>query len=439
MTKRAPLILAALLLTAIACAVPTTPSAPTEEGGVGAATTTPEAHGPTDAAPPTETSEPLPPASVDVSRIVYSDSGNVWALEEDGTTHQLTSDGGASDVFISDDGARVAYVWRSAPDAHGELRAVNADGSGGATVLLTAAQLDAFYPIGEGVVGTDISMIAFIPGTHRMVFNTYAIPEFIGFMRHDDLWIIDADTAGLTSLRPGGEGGDFFLAPDGSQMALITPTSVSMINTDGTNHRPDLITFPWVITYSEFLFTPLASWNPDSSMLVAVIPSEDPLVDTVSGSIWTIPADTGPASLMATIPGNFYFHFWRSPAVSPDLSWVAFTRRVGADDEDLILAHTDGTGEVVYATGEVDWAGWSPDSTHFAYRFGEPSGLMIGALGEAPLPVGPGTGLRWVNDTEHLYLAGSAGAWTLTRGSIGGSPEALVSPAGDFVSYDFTP
>jgi hypothetical protein len=415
MNQRAHFILGAVLLAAIACALPTTPTTPTA------------------------TSEPLPPTSAALPRIVYTDAGNVWALEEDGTSHQLTSDGGASDVFISDDGARVVYVWRSAPGAHGELRVVNGDGSGGAAVLLTAAQLDAFYPIAEGTVGTDTSMIAFVPGTHRVIFNTYAIPEFMGFMRHDDLWVIDADTAELISLRPGGEGGDFFITPDGSQMALITPTSVSMINTDGTNHRPDLITFPWVITYSEFLFTPLASWNADSSMVAAVIPSEDPLADTISGSIWTIPADTGPATLVATISGNFYFHFWRNPAVSPDMSWVAFTRRVGADDEDLILAHTDGTGEVVYATGEVDWAGWSPDSTHFAYRFGEPSGMTVGALGGAPVPLGPGIDFRWMNDTEFLYLAGSAGAWTLTRGSIGGSTEALVSPAGDFIAYDFAP
>jgi hypothetical protein len=121
------------------------------------------------------------------------------------------------------------------------------------------------------------------------------------------------------------------------------------------------------------------------------------------------------------------------------MSWVAFTRRVGADDEDLILAHTDGTGEVVYATGEVDWAGWSPDSAHFAYQSGEPMSMTVGAPGGAPVPLGPGTDFRWMNDAVFLYLAGGVGAWTLTRGSIGGSSEALVSPAGDFIAYGFAP
>jgi hypothetical protein len=65
--------------------------------------------------------------------------------------------------------------------------------------------------------------------------------------------------------------------------------------------------------------------------------------------------------------------------------------------------------------------------------------MMIGALGGAPVPLGPGTDFRWMNDTVFLYLAGSGGEWTLTRGSIGGSSEALVSPVGDFIAYDFAP
>jgi hypothetical protein len=361
----------------------------------------------------------------------------VWVLEEDGTSHQLTADGVASEVLISDDGARIAYMRRPAPDFHGELWAIDADGSAALT-LLTAAQLDAFYPVGGGSLGTDIAQVAFIPGTHRLIFNTYLIPEAVGFSKHDDLWIVDADTGVLTSMLPAGEGGDFLVSPDGTRTAVITSTSLGMINLDGTNHRQDLVTYPWVITYSEFLFYPLGVWTADSAVLGATVPSEDPLVDSVSGTLWSVPAEGGPATALATIPGNFYFHFWRHSALSPDLSRAAFSRRVAADDEDLILVGSDGTGEVVYATGEFDWQGWSPDSTHFAYSFGSPSSLMIGAVGEAPVSIGPGTDFRWRSETEYFFLAGSAGAWTLTRGTIGGSPEALVSPAGDSAAYDFT-
>ena len=437
MNRHLRLVLLATLLAALACSFPSSPGAPSESASLGEPTLTPKAPGLGETEPPA-TEAPLPPVVEPVFRIVYTDAGNVWVLEQDGSSHQLTTDGMASDVLISSDGARIAYLLRAAPDFHGELRAINADGSA-AGVLLTAAQLDAFYPIGEGSVGTDISQIAFIPGTHQLIFNTYLIPEAVGFTKHDDLWIIDADTAVLTSLLPAGEGGDFLVSPDGMTTAVITPTSLGMIDLDGTNHRQDLITYPWVITYSEFLFYPRGVWTADSTALGATIPSEDPLIDSVSGTLWRVPAGSGPASGLATIPGNFYFHFWQHSALSPDLGRVAFSRRAGVDDEDLILAQTDGTGQVIYATGEWDWEGWSPDSTHFAYSFGSPSSLMIGAAGGPPMPLAPGTDFLWIDNMEYLFLAGSAGSWILVRGTIGGAPpQALVSPAGDFVSYDFT-
>jgi len=437
MNRHLRLVLLATLLAALACSFPSTPGAPSESAPLGEPSLSPEAPGPGETEPPA-TEVPLPPVVEPVFRIVYTDAGNVWVLEQEGSSHQLTTDGMASDVLISGDGARIAYMLRAAPDFHGELRAINADGSA-AGVLLTAAQIDAFYPIGEGSIGTDISQIAFIPGTHQLIFNTYLIPEAVGFTKHDDLWMIDADTADLATLLPAGEGGDFLVSPDGMRTAVITPTSLGMIDLDGTNHRQDLITYPWVITYSEFLFYPLGVWTEDSTALGATIPSEDPLIDSLSGTLWRVPAEGGPASALATIPGNFYFHFWQHSALSPDLSRVAFSRRAGVDDEDLIIAASDGTGEVIYTTGEFDWHGWSPDSTHFAYSFGSPSSLMIGTVGEAPIPIGPGTDFGWLGETTFIYLAGSMGSWTLTRGMIGGAPpQALVSPAGDFISYDFT-
>jgi hypothetical protein len=36
-----------------------------------------------------------------------------------------------------------------------------------------------------------------------------------------------------------------------------------------------------------------------------------------------------------------------------------------------------------------------------------------------------------------LCLSGSMGAWTLMIGQIGGGFNAIASPAGDFIDYDF--
>ena len=384
---------------------------------------------------PVVSAEPPEP----VLRIVYTDGGNVWLIEGDGPAVQVTSSGGAERVLISGDGEKIAFLWRAAPEGRSELRAVNADGTG-ETTLLTAGQLDALYPPAENILGTDISAIDFIPGTHTLVFNTYAIPEFIGLMMHDDLLTVDADTGVMGTLLAGGSGGDFAVSPDGSQIAVVTSTSIALINSDGSGLRPNLVTFPMVITYSEFLFYPLVVWSPDSSALGAAIPSNDPLIPTPSGSMWRIPADGSPATLVGTISGHFYFSFWRNSALSPNLNRVAFTRPTATVNVDeLYIANADGSDELAYVDGITNWQGWAPDSSHFVYSdSGTPASLILGEVGTMAWSLGPGTDVRWISDSEFLFVSGTHGAYALSRGDLGGATTALAYPAGNNVWFDFT-
>src|SRR3990170_333871 len=124
MNRHLRLVLLATLLAALACSFPSTPGAPSESAPLGEPSLSPEAPGPGETEPPA-TEVPLPPVVEPVFRIVYTNAGNVWVLEQDGSSHQLTADGMASDVLISSDGARIAYLLRAAPDFHGELRAIN--------------------------------------------------------------------------------------------------------------------------------------------------------------------------------------------------------------------------------------------------------------------------------------------------------------------------
>jgi hypothetical protein len=61
--------------------------------------------------------------------------------------------------------------------------------------------------------------------------------------------------------------------------------------------------------------------------------------------------------------------------------------------------------------------------------------LYLGNLLGEPEPLGSGTGLRWVNASEYLYLAGVPGSWTLTLADLDGNrmPLALISNG----VYDF--
>ncbi len=441
--KRPTLLILALLLAGLACSLPGRPVTPTGDvvatQVARALTATAEAvsHAVpvTPVIPTVAPTAPLPP----ILRIAYTDAGNIWLIEGDEPPVQLTTSGTASDLRISSDGQRIAFLSRSTPEAHGELRVVNSDGTG-ETILLTAANLDLLHPIVEGTVGTDISDFDFLPGTHTILFNTYAIPEFIGLMKYDDLISINADSGAWVTLLPAGTGGDFTLSPDGTRVAVVTPTTISILDLAANELRSDLVTYEMVTTYSEFLYYVQPVWAVDSSALGVAIPSGDPLSPTRSGTIWRIPADGSPATAMGTIAGDFYFPFFNGePSISVDSSRVAFTRDTPTPNvSELYFSSADGTGEVAFTSGSIAWYGWAPDSVHFVYSFSSPSEMILGEIGAVPLPIGPGTDLRWISGTEFLYIAGRYGeTWTLTRGDISGGRTALASPVGYNVWYDF--
>jgi hypothetical protein len=368
-----------------------------------------------------------------VLRIVYTNSGDVWLIEESNPPIQLSSVGSVDQVLISSDGMKVAFTRRTTFNSPAEIHSINIDGSGEA-VILTPAQLNAIVPLGD-FLHNDLANIAFVPGTHKLMFNTRAIPEGPGLIKHDNILLLDADTGVVTTLFPPGEGGDFSLSPDGIQLAIILPSSISLVNIDGTNLRPLLVEYIPVMTYSEFQYYAQPVWMADSSALGVAIPSEDFLNPNASGTVWHLSSQGGSAMNVGTISGDFYFS---QPLLSPDLLRVAFWRDTATlNIHDLYLANPDGSAQTVYATGELQWLGWAPDSTHFVYAFGGSMNLQLGVVGGAPTAIGSCNDLRWIDHISFLCLSGNLGSWTLMKGEIGGVLVPFVSPAGDFVSFDF--
>jgi hypothetical protein len=397
---------------------------------------------PLETAPPAaESPEPAPTEAPCVMAasltIAYTNGGNVWFIEGTNPPIQLTSGGNADDVSISDDGQRVAFTTYDNMTGNTELRVVHSDGTG-ETVLLSQAQLDALYPLGDALHNL-LHRRAFMPCTHNLLFNTRATFEGPGLATHDNVLLIDVDSATLTTLLNPGDGGDFTVSPDHAQIAISRPDSISLVNADGTNLRPDLLTITPVITYSEYMWSPYLRWAPGSAAVGLAMPSEDPFAPGISGTIWRIPADGSPPVALATIAGEFFFTQTRYTAISPDFAKVAFERDTATPNiMELYIANVDGTGETLYDTGNISWWNWNPDSTNFVYRT-DTGDLRLGRLGAGPMTLGNGTNLRWVNTTRYLYLTGSYGSWTLKLGTLGGADTTLASPAGDFVAYDFAP
>jgi hypothetical protein len=389
---------------------------------------------PTAAATSPPTAAP-PTALPIVHRTAYIDDGDVWQITPGDPPQKISSSGDAVEVKISDDGQRVVFVRYQSDANTYQIWAVNADGEGEG-VLLDQAALDALHPLG-GALHIIPHQLEFLPDSHYMLMNTQGTFEGPGQALYEDLLRLHADTGAVTELLPPEQGGTFSISPDGTQVALVQPTSVSLANSDGTNRRADLVTFESIITYSEFLYHPPAVWAPDSSAVGIVIPSHDPLAEETSGTVWRIPADGTPATSLATIEGEFYFtQMGEGGLISPDLSKVVFRRETSPNVYDLYRANSDGSGETVYDLGDVRWMGWSPDSGHFVYVKGA-NDIYLGRIGTPPLMLGTGTDLRWITPTRYVYLSGTYGAWTLVRGELGAGDTALVSPSGEFVAYDF--
>jgi len=437
--RRTFAIAAVLLLSILACRLPTASELEdvAEQVEATLSAVPPEATVVTEA-PDTEPPVVITPEGPAPLRVVYTSGGNVWLWEEGLAPQQLTSSGSASRVLISSDGLRVAFLRQVDPTGtgHTELRAVNADGTG-ETTLLSAAALDALYPPAESIVGTDVSQLAFIPGTHDLLFNTYRIPEFIGFSKPDDLYRINADSGTLTMVLAAGSGGNFVISPDGSQIALTTASSAGLADIDGTNVRAGLVTYPHVITYSEYLFYPTPVWAPDSSAAGIALPSEDPLSPSTSGTTWIMPADGGPATSLGTITAMFFFPFMEHPSLSPSHARVAYARETGTPNvRDLFIAEPSGASETLVATGEIGWAGWSPDGTHFLYTVGGPFALHLGTVGGSGAPIATGDDPRWISPSEFLFLERSGTTATLYRLAIGGSPTTIGTLSGDPFSFN---
>ena len=372
-------------------------------------------------------------------RIAYTDDGNVWAIEGDDPPTQLTFDGGADRVLLSSDKSKIVFTRKPVEFLDSELRTINFDGSED-TLLLSVEELNSLYPMEEGMAGFEIGMMAFIPETHDVLFNIFILFDGPGLIKKDDLLRIDTDSANLTTILSEGEGGDFAISPNGLQIAVVQPESIGLINHDGSNHFPDLLAYPAVMTYSEFRYYAQPVWAPDSSALGVAIPSPDPLGDAPFGTMWRIPLNGDPAINVGNVEGDFYFtQVFANPGLSPTLDRVVFIRNHLDDLRELHIANLDGSEEILYVEGRVNWQGWSPQGSRFTFSLAEPLNVFLGEEGNAPEALLRGNSIHWISDSEFYYLTGSRGDWELLRGGIGGRTIPIVRPAGDFISFDVVP
>jgi hypothetical protein len=317
-------------------------------------------------------------------RIAYIFDQKLWFWDK-GISNSLVEVGvDYYAVDLSSDGELLAYKKA------GGLWAIHSDGTNEG--LLVGE--DYFKPETPGPTTTRVNSFAWVKGTHQLLFNT-AESEFESEgnfppMGNDDLYIVEADRPEIKIVVPPGQGGSFFVSPDGKKIAVSTPTSISVMDFDG-GHWTTLLTFPVVYTYSEVWYYPDLFWSPDSHALAVSIPAHDPMTEqNPLLTIWYLPVNGEPARQITQIPDSMRSATRASVGFSPDLAYLVYTLEACQDPEAAYEVHffkMDGSADQIYGCVSLPRISWAPDGRHFFFRkdvvhLGELGGKAVSLPGQ---------------------------------------------------------
>lgn len=449
-------ILSLSLVVAFGCSVFTGPAAPETPEGDRVATAVAQtlAANPTivevTAPPAAPTTTPTTPAAeptlpapggaiIESLSIAYLDaSRNLWIWREGEPARQLTTSGDIQGVHLSPDGQWLAFT-RSAMLPQESLWVMRADGSGERVVLDEAGFED--MPRLSGAITSQAFYFAWLPGSATLAFNTMPVFDGPGLMLNDDLWLANAETGELRQLLAPGSGGMFYPSPDGTQIVLVTPSTISLINTDGSNRRDSVLTYERVSTYSEYAYYAAPQWSADSSYLRVFIPAPAALeAPDVPGRVWHLATDGTAAREVASMVTAMLMH----GALSPDLNQVAYLSSVGdlSDNRrELRIASIEPASDNLYLTeAMIMFSGWAADSSQFAFSVGEDNRVYLGSVGESPQPLTDAASafnVQWVDANRFLFTVKNGAQFELRLGRAG-EPSQLIAGLPGLPIFDFT-
>ncbi|HWQ84877.1 MAG TPA: hypothetical protein VN363_09930, partial [Anaerolineales bacterium] len=220
------------------------------------------------------------------------------------------------------------------------------------------------------------------------------------------------------------------------------PTQIDLVNLDGSNRRPAVLTFEMVLTYSEYMISPPVTWAADSSMVWAAIPPHDALgAPPQITTVWQIPVEGSPAVKTAEFQAAPLVGF--ELPVSPDTQHLVYLAETGEQPDiqyELHLAALDGSSnQILHTAPFMDFLSWSPDGQRFAVSVGNEQALYLGeAAGSfAPAPGSPAgvSDLDWMDEAQFVYVQTGAGGASLVHGAVTGTPQVMDSLNGGFIPY----
>lgn len=365
--------------------------------------------------PVTPTPNSLPVSSPpDGLRLAYAVGRNLYFQDGSKPPLQLTDRGADSTPVFSDDGERLVFYRGLVPH---DLYTINLDGTQ-ERPLITG---DLLASLGWGYdKHTEIISLAYVPGTHQILFNTRQLSQGDidfgdinrpGSTSNLDLLSVNTDTGEIKRLLSPGKGGNFYLSPDGSMVAIQAKGRVDVIGINGGMIRSNLATYTPTQPY---LLSPNVSWNSDSTELIVSLPARE--IFDMSGpeafTIWRYAVDGRTKTQLTFDPPPL-----DNCCASPDGNWFLYSyyHYPGKTSETipsgLYLGDLQNNTVQLYDPYYPDYH-WGLDSVHFVYGAGT---LFLGSIHEQPKLVGEGQFLGWLDNNRFLYYSFEDGMLSISE------------------------
>jgi Tol biopolymer transport system component len=397
------------------------------------------------ASPPPPTEAPLPSTQAPSASpatgttVVYTKDGDILVWDHvTGESRNIFNSGDVIRVELSDDGQLLAFLRRSivqTGDAdwrdQSALWVVDLTGENprelvsGDTLrdLLGASERDS----------SNIPEMAWIRGTHRLLYNgwTYLVmAEGESHAIPRGLYSVDADEGTQQVLVNAESILRFVVSPDGGQVALLSPTALAFVDADGSNLRPDALTYAQVGVPGPLF--PVGVWTEDSQAFVMTEPLEgDPAAD-IDLAISLVPADGSAPDELASVsrshPGSVTF--------SPDgrsAAYIQYTDEVPPDIAGWFITPLgEGPGPLAIPRElEPGYPSlhWSPDGRAFTGALAElcPGATNDSEICESPISRGV-SAIQWLDATHLLLLTRDPSALFLITLDPSGQMDATTEP-----------
>lgn len=352
---------------------------------------------------PSLTSVPGTLFPLDELRMAYVIDGNLYLQDGSNPPIQLTYSGEDQEPLISDDGKKIVFFRGKSAD---HVYVINADGSQEQLLITNSLLNERGLRYDEASEIRTFRSLAFVPGTHILLFNAYQIDPHDLELKYKNhvyaigLFLVDIDSGKIRQLLAPGLGGSFKISPDGNLLAIATSGHIEIFDIDGQIIRRGLVTYTPTKPIELF---PGYYWLPDSTGLIVNLTVENQYDtgDIPTYAIWRYTLDGNRAIQIPLDPPPM----GSGVNFSLDKKWLIYNREPdeGQKGLPLYIGNLRNGSSNLYAVNALTHE-WSPDNIHFVYE-GNKHELFLGSIDKPPTYAGKGNFLGWVDTSHYIYAS----------------------------------